>query len=36
MGGDIEKAGELLKIALRDRQFQTYAMIKAQKQTASI
>ena len=34
MGGDIEKAGELLKIALRDRQFQTYAMIKAQKQTA--
>jgi hypothetical protein len=34
MGGDIERAGELLKIVLRDRQFRTYAMIKAAEQTA--
>lgn len=36
MGGDIERAGELLKIVLRDRQFRTYAMIKAAEQTARI
>lgn len=31
MDGDVEKAGELLRLALRDRQFQTLAMIKSIK-----